>query len=170
MKTYALIATLLVAGALALWWVSRPQDASLGAEERPRAALPPSLVGGSGPSLGAAAPSKVVNSEEKRVAGSRSDTPTDIGSPSPEDTAHATSSSLAGRPDGVPPAEARPDAVSPSGARPGGVSPYGARRDGEGLTEVVHPDGTVTLDLRGRFRATPVAVQDEDGNVRIEER
>lgn len=44
-----------------------------------------------------------------------------------------------------------------------------ARTDDEGLVEVHHPDGTVTVDLQGRFRSVPVATRDEDGRIQIRE-
>lgn len=66
------------------------------------------------------------------------------------------------------PGAANFDGVSPDPATLPEVRTH-ARRDDEGLTEVVHPDGTVTLDLQGRFRAVPVATQDAEGRVKIQE-
>jgi hypothetical protein len=41
------------------------------------------------------------------------------------------------------------------------------RRDTEGLKEVVHPDGSVSVNLQGRFQSVMVTHFDEDGNLII---
>ena len=41
------------------------------------------------------------------------------------------------------------------------------RRDGEGLEEVFHPDGSVSVDLKGRFQSASVASIGDDGNLVI---
>ena len=39
------------------------------------------------------------------------------------------------------------------------------RRDSEGLKEVVHPDGSVSVNLEGRFQSVSVAHIDENGKL-----
>jgi len=41
------------------------------------------------------------------------------------------------------------------------------RRDDEGLEEVFHPDGSVSVDLKGRFQSASVARIGEDGKLVI---
>lgn len=41
------------------------------------------------------------------------------------------------------------------------------RHDDEGLKEVHHPDGTISVDLRGRYQSVSVARVGEDGTVMI---
>ncbi len=41
-------------------------------------------------------------------------------------------------------------------------------RSSEGLTSVRHPDGTVTVDLQGRFRSMTVARRADDGSMNVD--
>ncbi|MEO1228874.1 MAG: hypothetical protein AAFZ18_08220 [Myxococcota bacterium] len=158
MKTYALIAGLLAVGALALWWGTRPEPSAPGVGEGPSPAVSRPSPLGSGAQPGAPVGTGL---DSGSTAGRRGREGRAFDPDAPESLNPAREGEAAG---------ASPASTSLGTPRPEGVLSDGARRDGEGLTEVLHPDGTVTLDLQGRFRSLPVAVQDEDGNVRIEER